>query len=225
MQDLGAEVRDLRRLAVVELGDEPRIRDLTGVRGEDARYGLPQDHTRGAEDAPEKGSRQVRAAAAQRGYGPVGGAAEEARHDRRNALSQERRESLPRARARFGQVRGRRAMMAVGGYDVERVHPRRRAAGRGERRGDDRRGHPLAAGDEDVARPRREMAEGRHRPADLAVLAGRPVGFGQETTAIRPGRDQVQDERGAGAGTPPPGRWPRPRLRKQSDGRLRAAHR
>ena len=40
---------------------------------------LPQDHARGAEDAAEKGRRQVRAAAAERGDGPVGGAAEEAR--------------------------------------------------------------------------------------------------------------------------------------------------
>ena len=91
MQDLGPEVRDLRRLAVVELRDEPRIRDVGGVRGEDAGQLLPQDHARGAEDAAEKGRRQVRAAAAQRGDGPVGGAAEEARDDRRNALSQERR--------------------------------------------------------------------------------------------------------------------------------------
>ena len=79
MQDLGAVVRDLGRLAVMELRDEPRVGDEARIGGQDARHVLPQHDALGAERAREQRRRQVGAAAAERRHAAVRGLADEAR--------------------------------------------------------------------------------------------------------------------------------------------------
>ena len=51
VQDLGAEVGHLGRLAVVELRHEARVGHRLRIGGEDAGHVLPQHHALGPEDA------------------------------------------------------------------------------------------------------------------------------------------------------------------------------
>ena len=119
---------------------------------------------------------------------------------------EQRPQDPARAPRGFGRVAAPRAVVPVGGDDVERVDVRRPPPARAERGRENLRRHPLAARDQQIAGPRR--ADGR---------AGRPPRTGRDTrgpphpppraasAATRPGRHQRRaPPRGAGAGTPPP---------------------
>ena len=67
VQHLGAVVRQLRRLARVELGNDPRVGHHAGVGGEQAGHVLPERDPLGAEPPGEQRGGEIGAAATQRG--------------------------------------------------------------------------------------------------------------------------------------------------------------
>ena len=207
VQHLGAEVGDLRGLAVVHLREEARVGHRPGVGGEDPGHVLPEHDARRAERAGEQRRGQVGAAAAEGGDGAVGAGSQEAGHDRGDAALQERREEPPRVLSRGGEVGGGAAVTAVGRDDLRRVHALGAATGRVQGRGHDRARGALPAGDEGVAGPVGEVGEGGHRVRDLAVLAGLRVGGGEKASPRRSRRDErvrevavAAEERGGGGG-------------------------
>ena len=224
VQDLGAEVGDLRRLAVVHLREQPRVGHRSRVGGQDPGHVLPQHDARRAERAGEKRRGQVGAAAAERRDGAVGARADEAGHDRGHAALQERSEEPPRVLSRGGEVGCGAAVVAVGHDDLRR---RRRARPGGPRRGAPPRRPrsrraprgPRAcrspAGRGRRGRPSRARSPGTRGPGRRRRRAG----------VVAPGPRERARARGRGGGA---GTWPRrrrpPRARRpRSGGRRRAA--
>ena len=123
MQDLGAVVRDLCGLAMMELRDQPRVGDETRIRGQNAGHVFPEHHLVAAPSA-RASSVAVRSDPPRPSVVtlPSGATADESGHDRRQASRQERpqRPSCTPSRLR----RGRRgaAMLAVRGDDIAGIH-------------------------------------------------------------------------------------------------------
>jgi hypothetical protein len=190
VQHLGAEVGNLRRLPVVQLRQQARVRDGARVGGQDARDVLPEHDASRAEGASEQRGREIGSAAAERRHGAVGSRADEAGDDGRDAALQQRQQQRPRAPPRGGEVRGGAAVAAVGRDELRGVDAHGATAGRVERRRDHRARGPLAARHERVARARRQVGERRHRVRDLLVLARLRVGRGHELDPRRSPRHE-----------------------------------
>ena len=88
VQHLGAVMRDLRRLAVVQLRNEPGVGHEPGIGGEDAGHVLPEHDAPRAERWREQSRGQIRAAASERDDAAVGCRTDEAGHDRRDATGE-----------------------------------------------------------------------------------------------------------------------------------------
>ena len=173
MEHLGAVVRDLGRLAVMQLRDEPRVGHEARIGGQDARHVLPQHDAPGAERAREQRRRQVGAPAAERRHAAVRRLADEAGDDGDRAGRHERADAPPREARRGREVGCGTAVVAVGDDDLGGIDIGGAPARAGQRRGDDLRRHPLSARDEQVARAWGEVPEHADRDAELAVLARR----------------------------------------------------
>ena len=191
MQHLGAVVRDLRGLAMMELRDQASVGDKTRIGRQNAWHVLPEHGGRGAEGTREKRRRQVRAATSEGRHAAVRRLSDEAGNDRRLASGEERLERPSCAACRALEVRGGAAVMAVGFDDIAGVDERRLATGFGHGRGEDRGRHALAARDEHVARARFEMTEHANRDRQFLVFTRGRIDERQELPAARGVRDQI----------------------------------
>ena len=127
MQHLGAVVRDLRRFAMVQLRNQPRVRHEPRIRGQDAAHVLPQHDLARAQRPGQQRRRQIRSAAAERRRAAVRRLADEAGHDRRGAGGEQRAQRAPGAPAGLRQVGRGAAVLAVGRDDLAGVDVLRRA--------------------------------------------------------------------------------------------------
>ncbi len=183
VKDLGPEVRDFGRLAVVKLGDEPRVGNGSRVRGQDPGHVLPEDHPRRPQRAGEEGRREVGAAAAEGRHRAVGPEADEAGDHGGDAPPEQGGQSPAGPLPRGHQVGSGRSVPAVGRHHLGGVDalglPARGVKGRRQ----DCAGRPLSARDQGVAGPGGQLAQRGHRVGDLLVLAGLMVGGGEEGPA------------------------------------------
>ena len=189
MEHLGAVVRHLGRLAVMQLRDEPCVGHQARIGREDARDVLPQHDAPGAERAREQRRRQVRPAAAERRHAAVRCLPDEAGDDGDRAGRHERADAPPGEPRRGREVGRGAAVMAVGdddlgGIDIGRAPapagsaPRRRSAPTSARRA--RRAGRSPAGRGARARRWRRRARGtrapRARSSSAAVACAAPAG-------------------------------------------------
>ena len=170
MQHLRAIVRELRRLARVQLRDHARVRHEPRIAREQPRHILPQRHRARVERTREQRRREIGAAAAERRHGAVGGHAEEAGDDRDLAAREQRTNHGARRAIGSREIRRRAAERIVGVDDARRIDVAPLHPLGAQRRGDERRAQPLAARDDDVRGARRELAhrvEAAHERVEL----------------------------------------------------------
>jgi hypothetical protein len=125
VQDLGAVVRDLGRLPMMELRDEPRVGDEPRIGGQDSRDVLPQHDALGAEGARQQGGRQVGAPAAERRDAAIRRPPDEAGDHGSRARTDERSYALTRQPSGGREVGRGAAVVVVGDDNVHGVKVRR----------------------------------------------------------------------------------------------------
>ena len=190
VQYLRSVVRDFRRLAVMQLRDEPGVRHEPGIGGQDSGDILPQRHARRAERAGHERGCQIGSAAAERRDAAVGRMADEARYHGDGARIEQRLDPSPRQARRSGNMRRRAAVLSVGDDDFRGLDIRRSPPSPHERRRDNLRRHALTARHQEVAGARREVPEHADRNAQLAEFARGGIDRGQKTASRRPGGNQ-----------------------------------
>jgi hypothetical protein len=164
MEHFGAVVGELRGFPRVQLGNHPRVRHDARIGGQEAGHVLPQGDPTRAQRPGQQRRREIGAAATQRREVALERGAQEAGHDRYDAARQQRRQHPSRRSIGARVVRRGMAEVPVGAHDLGGIHVLRPYPGGAERRGHEPRAEPLAARDDEIAGPRRELAEESETP-------------------------------------------------------------
>ena len=128
MEDLRSVMRDLRRLAMVQLRDQARVRHQVRIRGENPADVLPEHDLPRAKGAGQKSRRQIGSPASERRRASVGSLPDEAGNDGRRARGEERPQRTPGASSGLGKVRRGAAVLCVGRHDAAGIHVLRPAS-------------------------------------------------------------------------------------------------
>ncbi len=193
VQHLRTVVRELGRFAHMELGDHARVGHGARVGGEHPRHVLPERDLARAEHPGEQRGREVRSAPTQGRHLPVGGGAEEPRDDRDDAAGEERPEHATRTALGAREI-GRCVAEGAVGLDHGRgVHVRRRATGGVEGRRDQAGRQLLAARDQVIGGPGRQLAEDAQARGEGLDLRERVLDRLDELVRARTGTEQGTD--------------------------------
>ena len=87
---------------------------------------------------------------------------------------------------RRGKIWGCAPVVAVGDNELRGIDVDRSTAGPGYSRGEDGRGHALAARDEEIQSPRFEVTEDGNRTAEVAVFTRGGIDSREERAPCRP---------------------------------------
>ena len=113
VQHLRTVVRHFGGFTMVQLRDEARVANDTGIGREDARNVFPEDDAPRSERSAEQRRRQIRTAAAERGDAAVGCASDESRYHGNRSLREKRSNQTARIASGFREVGSRGSMLAI----------------------------------------------------------------------------------------------------------------